>query len=71
MAQALKNDTERYEKAMELAFQQIDWCVGYLHGIKKTKISQALARNRMFIAEQIADEREIKLPTDNDAAAKE
>jgi hypothetical protein len=67
----LKNDTERYEKAMELAFQQIDWCVGYLHGIKKTKISQALARNRMFIAEQIADEREIKLPTDNDAAAKE
>jgi hypothetical protein len=71
MAKALKNDTERYEKAMELAFRQIDWCVGYLHGIKKTKISQALARNRMFIAEQIADEREIKLPTDNDAAAKE
>ena len=71
MARDLNNDTERYKKAMDLAFQQIDWCVGYLHGIRKTNISQALARNRMYIAEQIADEREIKLPTENAAAAKE
>ena len=71
MAQALTNDTERYKKAMDLALQQIDWCVGYLHGIRKTNVSQALARNRLYIAEQIANEREIKLPTDNAAAAKE
>ena len=71
MAQALRNDTERYKKAMDLAFQQIDWCIGYLHGIRKTKISQALARNRLYIAEQIANEREIKVPTDNAEAARE
>ena len=71
MARDLNNDTERYKKAMDLAFQQLDWCVGYLHGIRKTKVSQALARNRLYIAEQIAEEREIKLPTENAAAAKE
>ena len=71
MAKDSNNDAERYKKAMDLAFQQLDWCVGYLHGIRKTQLSQALARNRMYIAEQIASEREVKLPTDNSAAAKE
>jgi len=66
---ALSSDTERYKKAMDLAFQQIDWCVGYLHGIRKMRLT--LARNPMYIAEQIAEEREIKLPTDNATAAKE
>ena len=56
---------------MELAFQQLDWCIGYLHGIRKTGISQALARNRLYIAEQIADEQDVKLPTQSAAAAKE
>ena len=71
MARSLNNDTERYKKAMDLALQQIDWCIGYLHGIRKTAVSQALSRNRMYIVEQIADETEIKLPTENAAAAKE
>ena len=71
MARGLNNDTERYKKAMDLAFQQLDWSIGYLHGIGKRRVSQALARNRLYIAEQIANEREIKLPTENAAAAKE
>ena len=71
MAQPPKNDTERYRKGMELAFQQLDWCIGYLHGIRKTGISQALARNRLYIAEQIAEEQDVKLPTQSAAAAKE
>jgi hypothetical protein len=71
MAQASNNNNERYRKGMELAFQQIDWCIGYLHGIRKTSISRALARNRMYIAEQIAGEDEVGLPTQDPAAAQE
>jgi hypothetical protein len=43
------DDAERYRQAAEDALQQLDWCIGYLHGIKKVKISRALARNRSFI----------------------
>ena len=71
MAQALNNDAERYRKGMELAFQQMDWCIGYLHGIRKTNISRALAQNRLYIAEQIAGEEQVALPTQEPAAAKE
>ena len=43
------DETERYRQAAEDALQQLDWCIGYLHGIHKTKISAQLARNRTFI----------------------
>ena len=34
------NDAEeRYRRAAEDALQQLDWCIGYLHGIRKVKIS--------------------------------
>ncbi len=29
---------ERYRQAAEDALQQLDWCIGYLHGIHKTPI---------------------------------
>lgn len=37
---------ERYRQAAEDALGQLDWCIGYLHGIHKEKISAQLARNR-------------------------
>ena len=40
---------ERYRMAAEDALQQLDWCIGYLHGIHKTKISSQLAKNRAHI----------------------
>ena len=40
---------ERYRQAAEDALQQLDWCIGYLHGIRKGRISQQLARNRSYI----------------------
>ncbi len=43
------DELERYRQAAEDALQQLDWCIGYLHGIKKTKISSQLARNRTSI----------------------
>jgi len=41
--------TERYRRAAEDALQQLDWCIGYLHGIHKQKISAQLAKNRTYI----------------------
>jgi hypothetical protein len=42
-------ETDRYQKAAQDALEQLDWCIGYLHGIHKTKISAQLAKNRAHI----------------------
>lgn len=42
-------DTDRYQQAAHDALEQLDWCIGYLHGIHKTKISAQLAKNRAHI----------------------
>ena len=39
-----EKEADRYRKAAEDALQQLDWAIGYLHGIHKTDIS--LAKNR-------------------------
>ena len=46
-------DVDRYRKAAEDALQQLDWAIGYLHGIRKTSISKALARNRAYIRKHL------------------
>jgi hypothetical protein len=48
-----QDDTERYRRAAEDALQQLDWCIGYLHGIRKTDISRALSKNRAQIRTQM------------------
>jgi hypothetical protein len=47
------SETERYRRAAEDALQQLDWCIGYLHGIRKVDISRALAKNRTQIRTQL------------------
>ena len=42
-------EARRYRHAAEDALEQLDWCIGYLHGIGKTKLSRALSRNRSVI----------------------
>jgi hypothetical protein len=58
------DELERYRRAAEDALQQLDWCIGYLHGIRKVDISRALARNRSFIRTQLMDVPEQPLPTE-------
>ena len=48
-------ETERYRRAAEDALQQLDWAIGYLHGIRKTEISRALAKNRSHIRTKLLD----------------
>jgi len=53
----------RYRRAAEDALQQLDWAIGYLHGIKKTGISKALAQNRSYIRRNLMGESDEGLPT--------
>jgi hypothetical protein len=55
-------DAERYRRAAEDALQQLDWAIGYLHGIKKTQISRALAQNRSYIRRNLLGRSEQPLP---------
>jgi hypothetical protein len=55
---------ERYRQAAEDALQQLDWCIGYLHGIKKGRISTQLAKNRSYIRRNLMQEATEPLPTE-------
>jgi hypothetical protein len=55
-------ELERYRQAAEDALQQLDWCIGYLHGIRKVDISRALARNRAHIRTQLLNRAEEPVP---------
>jgi hypothetical protein len=55
---------ERYRQAAEDALQQLDWCIGYLHGIRKTGISKQLAKNRTYIKRDLMREASEPLPTE-------
>jgi len=49
------DELERWRRAAEDAMQQLDWAIGYLHGIRKTEISRALAKNRSHIRTKLLD----------------
>jgi len=57
-----EEETDRYRRAAEDALQQLDWTIGYLHGIRKTEISKALAKNRSYIRKQLMGQAEEPLP---------
>jgi hypothetical protein len=58
------DEVERYRRAADDALQQLDWCIGYLHGIRKVGISRALARNRSYIRTQLMEAPEQPLPAE-------
>jgi hypothetical protein len=57
-------EAERYRRAAEDALQQLDWCIGYLHGIRKVEVSRALAKNRSHIRTRLLDRSEQPLPAE-------
>jgi hypothetical protein len=56
------DELRRYRRAAEDALQQLDWCIGYLHGMRKVAISRALAKNRSYIRTQLLQEAEQPSP---------
>ena len=64
-----ENEADRYRRAADDALQQLDWAIGYLHGIHKVEISKALAKNRSYIRRKLMGRDEEPLPgqqTDED-----
>jgi hypothetical protein len=59
-----REESERYRQAAEDALQQLDWCIGYLHGIRKLEVSRALAKNRSFIRSRLLQRDEQPLPAE-------
>jgi hypothetical protein len=55
-------EVDRYRRAAEDALQQLDWCIGYLHGIRKVDISRALAKNRTYIRTHLLEQAEQPMP---------
>jgi len=62
--QHLDWEIERYRRAAEDALQQLDWCIGYLHGIRKLEVSRALAKNRSYIRSRLLEREEQPLPAE-------
>jgi hypothetical protein len=56
------DELRRYRRAAEDALQQLDWCIGYLHGMRKVQISRALAKNRSYIRTQLMHQAEQPSP---------
>lgn len=57
------DEAMRYRLAAEEALQQLDWCIGYLHGIHKPQISTHLAKNRELIKRKLMRETTAPTPT--------
>jgi hypothetical protein len=58
------DELNRYRQAAEDALQQLDWCIGYLHGIRKIEISRALAKNRSYIRTRLLQQPEEPVPAE-------
>ena len=56
VAQTPDDEAQRYKQAANDALQQLDWCIGYLVGMRKQKVAATIARNRAYIREQMMGE---------------
>jgi hypothetical protein len=45
-------ELERYRLAAVRALEQLEWCIKYLHRIRKDDLARALERNRSEIIER-------------------
>ena len=48
----LDRESERYRRAAREALDQLQWCIEYLHGLRRTQIARTLSRNRTRIIER-------------------
>jgi hypothetical protein len=58
-------ELERYRRAMQDTLQQLDWCIGYFHGIGKRAESGAIARNLVTIRTKLLNREAQPLPADD------
>jgi hypothetical protein len=53
---ARDDEAARYREAAQLSLDQLQWCVHYLRGIHKTRLSRQLARNHAAISRRLRDQ---------------
>ena len=46
---AREQEVARYRRAAKQTLDQLDWCINYLHRIRKSDIADALGKNRSLI----------------------
>jgi len=59
----LEDEVERFRRASEDALQQLDWCIGYLHGSGKKGLARALSNNRAYIRTHLLKRSEQPVPS--------
>jgi hypothetical protein len=52
---ASDDEAARYRRATYLALEELQWCVTYLQNIRKTKISEQVAKNRTAIIRRVRE----------------
>lgn len=52
---SLDDEVARYREAARMTLEQLEWCVNYLHRIRKTQIARALDANRSAITRQLGE----------------
>jgi len=57
------SEADRYKEAATQALEMLDWCIGYLVGVKKEGIAARLAENRSHIRKNLMNEPDEPLPT--------
>jgi hypothetical protein len=57
---------DRYRQAATEALEMLDWCIGFLVGIRKERIATQLAKNRKHIREDLMNEPAEPIPTSKD-----
>ena len=57
-----RSEMERYREAAEDLMSQLDWAIGYLHGIRKPEVSAVLSKNRSYIRKRLMNKAEEPLP---------
>ena len=59
----LEGEVERFRRASEDALQQLDWCIGYLHGSGKKGLARSLSKNRAYIRTHLLKRSEQPVPS--------
>jgi hypothetical protein len=53
-ARRSEDEIARYRVAAEETLEQLEWCVRYLHRIRKTEVAEAINKNRRQIRKQMS-----------------
>ena len=59
-------EADRYREAATQALEMLDWCIGYLVGVRKEGIAARLAENRAYIRKRLMDEPAEPVPTSDE-----